>query len=210
MQALCAFLAFLTVLRPVRSSRPTQSTENVLITEELPDLDFSTVSIDGNRAGNMMPSVGNGYLATVIFSDSLHVSGLFNGKAYSKRYPVYPINSTQHTHRARVPSTCSIDFKVLNITGKTFYGLNITQGVFYKWFNADVGNGTLDIEQRMYAHRENKRLMVVEITIKNYLDRNVTLNLTNNFGKFSRDIDLQQFTVDKKKEMEMGFGEVRI
>lgn len=202
-------LAFVAIINTVTCLRPTKSTETFFFTKKLPQQDWSTVSIDGNRAGNMMPSVGNGYVGTVILSDTVHVSGLFNGKSYPKRYPIYPINITQHTHRARLPSTCSIDFTVLNVTGRTSYGLNVTEGVYYKWFSDDLEqNGTLEIEQRIYAHRERKHLLVVGITIKNFLDRNITLNLTNNYGQYSKDIPFKQYSVDKEKELEMAYGEV--
>jgi hypothetical protein len=187
---------------------PKESTETLFYTKELPVDKFSTVSVTGNLPGNMMPSIGNGYVGTVLYSDTVHVSGLYNGKAYSKFYPIYPIKKLEHTHRARLPSTCSLGFEVFEVEGDTSYALNIKEGIFYKWFNAVSGNGTLEIEQRFYAHRQKQHLIVVEITIKNDLNQNVTLNVTNNYGKYSQDLDLKQYTVDKEEEMEMAFGPV--
>ena len=194
-----------TALRPT----PKESTETLLFTKKLPLKDFSTVSITGNRPGNMMPTIGNGYVASVLYSDTVYVSGLYNGKAYSKRYPIYPINITQHAHRARLPSTCSLAFEVFGIEGESAYALDIKRGIFYKWFDAEVGNETLKIEQRFYAHRQLRHLIIMELTAKNDLSQNVTLNTSNNFGEYSKDIGLKQYTVDKKLEMEMAYGGVR-
>lgn len=212
MRVLVALLVFQEVLNTAWCSRPTKPSEKFFFSKELPNNVYSTVSITGNRAGNMMPSIGNGFVGTVIFSDTTHVSGLFNGKAHSKGYPIYPINRTHHTHRARLPSTCSVNFTVLDVLGSyTCYGLNITEGIFYRWFQAEEGdglNGTLDIEQRIYAHRKWRNLLVNEITIKNFFNRNLTINLTNNYGEYSKDIAFTQYTVDKKAELEMAYGGV--
>lgn len=207
--ALCVTVQLFCLSTIAMRPSPKKSTETLLYTKKLPSEDFSSVSITGNRAGNMMPTIGNGYVASVLYSDTVYVSGLYNGKAYPKFYPIYPINITQHTHRARLPSTCSLAFEVFGIQGDSSYALDIRKGIFYKWFDAVVGNETLTIEQRFYAHRQLRHLIVVEITIKNDLSQNVTLNVSNNFGEYSKDIGLKQYTVDKKLGMEMAYGGVR-
>lgn len=131
-----------------------------------------------------MPSVANGYVGTVIYSDSVHVSGVYSGKAYPKKYPIYPINLYQHAHRARIPSTASINFKISGIKGESSYALDVSEGVFYKWFKAV----NLTVEQRIYAHRTRKNLLVVEITAKNDANRNFSMSLIPNMGYITRDI----------------------
>jgi len=132
-----------------------------------------------------MPSVANGYVGTVIYSDSVHVSGVFSGRAYPKKYPVYPVFLYQHAHRARIPSTASMDFKIDGIEGKSSYALDVSEGVFYKWFRAV----NLTVEQRIYAHRTRKNLLVVEITAKNDANRNFSMSLIPNLGYITKDIN---------------------
>lgn len=64
------------------------------------------------------PSVGNGYLATTVFSDTVYVSGIYNGR--STKTP---------SHRARIPSTSAIVLRTnlsSNATEKIF-SLNVEQ-----------------------------------------------------------------------------------
>ena len=131
-----------------------------------------------------MPSVANGYIGTVIYSDTVHVSGVFNGKAYPKEKDVYPLYFYQHAHRARIPSTTSIDFTVEGVQGKTSYALDVFEGVFYKWLTAD----RLYVEQRIYAHRSRKNLLIVEISTKNNAGREFMMSLSSNQGASSVDI----------------------
>ena len=153
------------------------------VTDKLPQR-YSRSSISFSKNGNFMPSVANGYVGTVIYSDTVHVSGVFNGKAYPKKYPIYPVYLYQHTHRARIPSTASINFKISGISGNSSYALDVHEGVFYKWFKAV----NLTVEQRIYAHRTRKNLLIVEITAKNDAGRNFSMNLVRNMGYVTQDI----------------------
>lgn len=167
-------------------SAMTAGTPTRFVTDTLPT-DHQRVTVRQSKNGTIMPSVANGYLGTVIYSDSVHVSGVFNGKAYSKKKPVYPVYFYQHAHRARIPSTASIDFTVKGIQGKTLYALDVLEGVFYKWFIAD----RLNLEQRIYAHRTRKNLLVVEISAKNNADREFLMGVSSNRGDSSVDIELK-------------------
>ena len=128
-------------------------------------------------------------MGTVIYSNTVHVSGVFNGKAYPKKKPVYPVYFYEHAHRARIPSTVAIDFRLTGIQGKTSYALDVLEGVFYKWFKAE--NVDLDVEQRIYAHRSRKNLLVVEISAKNKADKEFLISLSVNRGDSSVDVDLK-------------------
>lgn len=153
------------------------------VTDKLPQA-YSRSSVFHSRDGNFMPSVGNGYVGTVIYSDTVHVSGVFNGPAHSKKYPIYPVYLYQHAHRARVPSTASLNFKVKGISGRNSYALDVYEGVFYKWFKAV----NLTVEQRVYAHRTRKNLLVVEITAKNKAEREFPIEIISNMGYITQDI----------------------
>lgn len=161
-----------------------EGTPTRFVTDELPD-QYSRTTVRYSKHGNFMPSVANGYVGTVIYSDSVHVSGVFSGRAYPKKYPVYPVFLYQHPHRARIPSTASMDFKIDGIEGKSSYALDVSEGVFYKWFRA----ANLTVEQRIYAHRTRKNLLVVEITAKNDANRNFSMSLIPNLGYITKDIN---------------------
>ncbi|XP_032235851.2 protein-glucosylgalactosylhydroxylysine glucosidase isoform X2 [Nematostella vectensis] len=160
-------------------------------TEELPQ-NLSTVTVRDSKPGNLMPSVGNGYIGTVIYSDSIHISGVFSGKANPKKSKVYPVYFYEHTHRARIPSQVAINYKVKGIQGKHSYALDVSQGVFYHWFNG----AHLRIEQRIYAHRSRKHVLVVEIEARNDSPAPVTLEILNGRGNESRDIDFVEVEID--------------
>lgn len=125
------------------------------------------------------PSVGNGYLATTVYSDTVYVSGIFNGRG-----------TKTPSHRARVPSTAAIVVRS-NLTSNAteeLFSLNVEQGVFYH--RLVVQNFTL--EQRIYAHRVHQHLLVTEISSQNNMRDTVSLFLTNVFGPPSADIEFQR------------------
>ena len=131
------------------------------------------------------PSVGNGYLATTVYSDTVYVSGIFNGRG-----------TKTPSHRARIPSTASIVVRS-NLTSNAteeLFSLNVDQGVFYH--RLAVENFTL--EQRMYAHRVHQHLLVTEIALQNKMCDTVSLFLTNVFGNQSGDIDFQRVDLPRK------------
>ena len=175
-------LVLVSAISVVRSSSA-EGTATRFVTDELPD-QHSRTTIRDSKHGNFMPSVANGYLGTVIYSDSVYVSGVYNGRAYPKKYPIYPIYLYQHAHRARIPSTASINFKINGIKGRSSYALDVSEGVFYRWFQAV----NLTVEQRIYAHRTRKNLLVVEITAKNDANMNFSMSLIPNMGYITRDI----------------------
>lgn len=47
-----------------------------------------------------MPIIGNGYLSTLVLSDTIYVAGVYNGQN----------NSAEQSHRAKIPATLSISF----------------------------------------------------------------------------------------------------
>lgn len=178
--------AFLVGLGAIVRSAMTAGTPTRFVTDSLPT-DHQRVTVRQSKNGTIMPSVANGYIGTVIYSDAVHVSGVFNGKAYPKKKPVYPVYFYQHAHRARIPSTVAIDFRVAGIQGKTSYALDVLEGVFYKWFMAD----SLNVEQRIYAHRSRKNLLVVEISAKNNARKESSMSVSLDRGDSSVDIEFK-------------------
>ena len=125
------------------------------------------------------PSVGNGYLATTVYSDTVYVSGIFNGRG-----------TKTPSHRARIPSTAAIIVRS-NLTSNAtheLFRLNVEQGVFYH--RLVVQNFTL--EQKIYAHRVHQHLLVTEISLRNNMRDTVSLFLTNVFGPPSADVEFQR------------------
>ena len=157
-----------------------------LQTRQLPT-NLSTVTVRDSVAGSFMASVGNGYLGTVVYGDAIHVSGVFNGKSYPKKRPVYPVYYGQHAHRARIPSTAAIEFKVRGVSGNESFALDVYDGVFYKWFASKQST----VEQRVYGHRERRNLLVVEITAKNDGPEEMIVDLTEKRGNKSLDVDFK-------------------
>lgn len=133
------------------------------------------------------PSVGNGYLATTVFSDTVYVSGIFNGRG-----------TKTPSHRARIPSTAAI-IVGSNLTSNAtveLFSLNVEQGVFYH--RLVVENFTL--EQKIYAHRVRQHVLVTEISLQNNMRDTVSLFLTNVVGPPSADIEFQRDDVPRKSQ----------
>lgn len=150
---------------------------------------------------NFMPSIGNGYIGTIIMSDALHVSGMYNGKADVKPVHLFTTETlkhgfkkgirkqssweSNHTHRAHFPSPLAMNF-TLDIKGSRSYALDLKHGVFYQWFD----NSVVHIEQKIYTHRNRKNLMVNEIIVNTSVP--LRINLHQNY-KESNDFDFKHF-----------------
>jgi len=127
-----------------------------------------------------MAYVGNGYVATVVGTDTQYAVGVFNG-----------FNSS--STRARIPATTAIS--VTN-TWPIGSALDLESGVFYRrsQFQQCLACAVVQVEQRWYAHRVLPSLLVHEIHV-NVTSRPastnevVQLSLTLATGPDSKDID---------------------
>lgn len=64
----------------------------------------------------LFPTVGNGHIATAVYSDTIYMNGFYNGYAYE-------------SHRARIPSPCAIKIRDVSETVmQNEYALNLEQG----------------------------------------------------------------------------------
>nr|XP_054758478.1 protein-glucosylgalactosylhydroxylysine glucosidase-like [Lytechinus pictus] len=124
-----------------------------------------------------MPTIGNGYLATTVYGNFIHVNGIYNG-----RYG--------DSHHTEVPSMADIH---IESNGKEFFTesfmLNVIKGIFYHKITLKAGN----IEHRIYAHQHTTRLIVNEILIsrKQESTEEITVSLTHKFNPKSDDVRLQ-------------------
>ncbi|XP_064597126.1 uncharacterized protein LOC135463672 [Liolophura sinensis] len=126
-----------------------------------------------------MPSVGNGHIATVLYSSSVYMNGLFNG---------YKGNS----HRARIPSLHNVRASLTGTSDQESwsYSLDVKKGVFEE--RHETPNATVLV--RTYAHQHYTQLLVTEVRVHRSEGHrgNVTIQLENFPGKPSADIDFSQ------------------
>ncbi|GAB1601264.1 protein-glucosylgalactosylhydroxylysine glucosidase-like, partial [Argonauta hians] len=127
------------------------------------------------------PTVGNGHIATVVFSDTICMNGFYNGVSLK-------------SHRARIPSVSGIK---ATISGKhntsDIYALNVQHGLFSHVSTMDNMGSFI---QSIYAHRKLKEILVVEIIIERYPsnkdDITVSLNTTFTPSKDLCDVNTTQ------------------
>ncbi|XP_067687126.1 protein-glucosylgalactosylhydroxylysine glucosidase-like [Haliotis asinina] len=124
-----------------------------------------------------MTSVSNGHLATLVYSPTVYLNGLYNGP-------------TGWSHRARIPSTQAL---TANISGhpdaKRLYALDVKRGVFEETLTTPTSRVIL----RLYAHQYYTRLLVSEVTVHRMGDNSdtITVTLANHPGEPSTDINFQ-------------------
>ncbi|XP_064618456.1 uncharacterized protein LOC135482416 [Liolophura sinensis] len=127
-----------------------------------------------------MASVGNGHLATTVYSDTVYVNGLYNGP-------------TGWTHRARIPSYNAIRLHVQGQPSeavKRTYALDVESAVFEE----SIISPYVTVKQRTYAHQYYNRLLLTEILVTRQGDTDMAVVLTvkNNRGNDSIDISFKQ------------------
>lgn len=98
-----------------------------------------------------MPSIGNGHIATNVFSDTVYMNGLYNGRKGESR-------------RARIPAWGNIRLKstLTNHPYSPVYSLNTKHGVF----EVTVDRDRSVVTQRIYAHRYYTRTIVNQIHVE--------------------------------------------
>ena len=123
----------------------------------------------------LMATIGNGFLATSAFSDSVFVSGVYNGR---RRKP---------SHRGRIPSTAAIRMSLDDkaTTTSVTYSLDVKKGLFTHRIE---GSGFI-VEELIYAHRKLQNLLVVEIKVQNSQDEALKIRLSETQGNKSEDLD---------------------
>jgi trehalose/maltose hydrolase-like predicted phosphorylase len=136
----------------------------------------------------LMASVGNGYIATVIYSDTIYLSGLFNGRG-----------KTAPSHRARIPSTCDIKVRTNAHSEQELWSLDVYKGVFNYSYTAV--NFTL--EQKVYSHRVREHVIVSEVSVSNSLNEDIEIAFDTNFNPTSQDIDFKMISPSRLRVLEL-------
>ncbi|OWF37122.1 protein-glucosylgalactosylhydroxylysine glucosidase-like [Mizuhopecten yessoensis] len=144
------------------------------------DQDVTILSVDSLPDAASMPTIGNGYLATLVHSDTMYMNGVYNGP-----------NGT--SHRARLRSTSSINITDFSfpVTGRK-YSLDVGRGMYIEEYTSD----DVRVEMNMYAHQLLNRLLVTEISVVNNGHLSVHMNLSQNIGLPSEDLSFQ--TADRE------------
>ena len=103
---------------------------------------------------NVLPSLSNGHIGFVVYSDSVHLNGLYNGRR-------------GESHRARVPNYARVEFEYCGSFPQNgnicTYTLDMRRGVFTtKSFYA---NGLIDVALTTYPHRYFDKTIVNHLTV---------------------------------------------
>lgn len=105
-----------------------------------------------NKSINLryMPTLGNGFLGTTVYSDKIYLNGLFSGKG-------------SDSHRAAIPallmSRINLSNPEIEKRGTRKYVYNALEGYFMETIKSEYAY----IEHKMYLHQRYIRLFVVEI-----------------------------------------------
>ncbi|CAK1544235.1 unnamed protein product [Leptosia nina] len=179
-----AMLAILTAAALVVIFLATKgSSYNVVerIHEETKDLSesaeiFSTFTLPSDD--HFMPSVGNGHIATNVFSDTVYMNGVYNGRKGESR-------------RARIPAWANVRLNS-TLTQTPVYSLNTKHGVF----TVTVDRERSIITQRIFAHRYYTRAIVNQIRVEpkrridpNHIHHEIWIAIKLMPGADSKDIE---------------------
>eukprot|EP01113_Clastostelium_recurvatum_P039091 TRINITY_DN5929_c0_g1_i2.p1 TRINITY_DN5929_c0_g1~~TRINITY_DN5929_c0_g1_i2.p1 ORF type:complete len:711 (+),score=173.12 TRINITY_DN5929_c0_g1_i2:162-2135(+) len=122
-----------------------------------------------------MASVGNGYLATIVGTNTQYISGVFNG-----------LNTRDPSHRARIPATLAI-----TVAESTPYAcaLDLQNGIYYRRSTVSKYPGAY-VEQKWYVHRTLRNVAVHVLTLHPASSSApITVSLSNNAGSPSSDFN---------------------
>ncbi|XP_051885325.1 protein-glucosylgalactosylhydroxylysine glucosidase isoform X2 [Pristis pectinata] len=125
-----------------------------------------------------MATVANGYIGTRIYSDIMHINGVYNGERGD-------------CCRADVPSTVNIRLTVPDeSTAKKTFTLNTRTGTFY----STTETKDFVVTQQIFAHRSQVHLMVLIITLERMAisKEQLTVEIKSMFVPHSQNIDFMR------------------
>ncbi|XP_039765165.1 protein-glucosylgalactosylhydroxylysine glucosidase [Pararge aegeria] len=140
-----------------------------------------------------MPSIGNGHLATNVFSDTVYMNGLYNGRKGESR-------------RARIPAWANIRLNstLTNHPYSPVYSLDTKHGVF----QVTVDRDRSVVTQRIFAHRYYTRSIVNQIKVEpkthadpNFVHHEIWIAIKQMPGPESKDISFGSPTPEIINEM---------
>lgn len=74
---------------------------------------------DGTINQSLLPSIGNGHLATTLYTDAIFIDGLYNGKlgtlrqaSFLKKMLTHVLFPLGDSHRAKVPAIFAAEFEI--------------------------------------------------------------------------------------------------
>ena len=103
---------------------------------------------DGSLNERILPSVGNGHLATNVWTDTIFINGVYNGLL-------------GNSHRARIQNIHASDFNITGCSNPTrTYRLDTRKGVVEEELSC-VGFGSVTF--RTYAHAAIDRVLATEV-----------------------------------------------
>jgi trehalose/maltose hydrolase-like predicted phosphorylase len=139
--------------------------------------------------------VGNGYMATQINSQNIFISGVYNGPADAEYEP---------SHRARTPSF--VNWQVQN-SRVIASAIDIEKGVYYRRVQTNDVTSQSTVEQRWYAHRKYKNLIVHTTQI--ITPSTIPVCLIHSIGPQSVDISYAPSTSTPQTLSQLGSTTIR-
>ncbi|XP_026314471.1 protein-glucosylgalactosylhydroxylysine glucosidase-like [Hyposmocoma kahamanoa] len=171
-----------------------QVDESVDVSEDARVFSTRNLPIDDR----LMPSIGNGHIATNIFSDAVFMNGLYNGLKGD-------------SHRARIPAYANIrlDSPLTRHLFRPLYSLDTSEGAFKVRVDSDKSV----IVQRTYAHRYYTRAIVnqIQVTPKPHSDPQIWVPISLMQGPESNDITFEApvFEIIENRESWSMCGETK-
>lgn len=97
-------------------------------------------------------SLSNGHIGFVVYSDIVHINGLYN-------------NATGDSHRARIPNYSNVQFAQCGLTSNAgcSFKLHMQDGVFETTYTL---TNEYKITQQIYAHRYYNRAIINHIVVE--------------------------------------------
>ena len=109
-----------------------------------------------------LPSVGNGFVSTIVGSDDVYMAGVFNSR-----------DSPQKSHRARLPSAHRLAVTMdASPSVRSAWALDTRNGCWLERHDSDIAS----VERRFYAHQQIRGLLVSDYTIRASTPVNLSIN----------------------------------
>jgi trehalose/maltose hydrolase-like predicted phosphorylase len=129
-----------------------------------------------------LPTLSNGHLGFVIYSDAVLMNGLYNGERGT-------------SHRARIPNYSNV-LTSLACTNNCMYRLHLKQGFFEKVTTVASG---FKLTQQIYAHRFYNRAIINRFLLERTQGSNaITVNLNIDAGN-ETSVDLTLLTTKEDR-----------
>ena len=161
---------------PAIFTTPIELTRHDMADTESAEWLFASNELPHNK--DLLPTIANGFLGTRIFSSCIYAAGIFNGDH---------LNS----HRAAIPSTVPFDITLQGVPGKLekSYTINAKLGFFVQTIT--YNDVEIQVEQKIYAHKHYRNLIITDLKAKTNLSQGCTLVLQSFAGMKTKDIDFK-------------------